>query len=256
MIMINEYENKPRDRRHRRNHISFPRVVVPMGLVAIATLSVIGVMTGMHYVTRTMSSSPQTMLSLKHTFPSDTSHSKDDIDVDVDTEYRDRDKHGEMMHGNDMSSRRIIFLEVEERKWTRQHLRRKSDTTKRVIDVSKHALHEQYRLLDSEDFSYRDPLYEGECIPMTEWQTTSFPNCNMFHELDFDGKVRRNELEYFTSGGYNDIFYIHERDKSSNNPDMALKILMYGTEYSDRNFDRVRRDGLILERLTKSPHSE
>jgi len=29
-----------------------------------------------------------------------------------------------------------------------------------------------------------------------------------------------------------------------------------GTDYSDRNFDRVRRDGLILERLTKSPYGK
>ena len=35
-------------------------------------------------------------------------------------------------------------------------------------------------------------------------------------------------------------------------PELVMKILQYGTDYTDRNFDRVRRDGLILERLTKS----
>lgn len=39
-------------------------------------------------------------------------------------------------------------------------------------------------------------------------------------------------------------------------PELVMKILQYGTDYSDRNFDRVRRDGLILERLTKSPYGE
>jgi len=40
----------------------------------------------------------------------------------------------------------------------------------------------------------------------------------------------------------------HEVD----NPKLAIKILAEGTTYTDRNYDRVRRDGLILERSTKS----
>jgi hypothetical protein len=90
---------------------------------------------------------------------------------------------------------------------------------------------------------------------MQEWQTTSFPNCNMFHELDFSTKSVTNQFEYYTSGGYNDIFYLDEKDKPDD-PALAMKILQYGTDYSDRNFDRVRRDGLILERLTKSPYGK
>ena len=37
-------------------------------------------------------------------------------------------------------------------------------------------------------------------------------------------------------------------------PNLAIKILQEGTSYTDRNYDRVRRDGLILERSTKSPY--
>lgn len=77
----------------------------------------------------------------------------------------------------------------------------------------------------------------------------------MFHEIDFLTKSVINQFEYYTSGGYNDIFYLDEKDKPGD-PDLALKILSYGTEYSDRNFDRVRRDSLILERLTRSPYGE
>ena len=36
------------------------------------------------------------------------------------------------------------------------------------------------------------------------------------------------------------------------NPPLAIKILQEGTKYTDRNYDRVRRDGLILERSTSS----
>lgn len=250
------YGNKARYR--ERQHLSFPRVIIPMGLVAISTLSLVGVLTGLNHVTRTISMSPQTIISLRGTSSSDDSRSNDVLAIH--NESTDPRSNGEGVDDETylakffMKNRRVIFLE-HEGDWV-ELLRRKSDTTtKRVIDVSKYARREQDRLLDSEDFSYRDPLYEGECVPMTEWQTTSFPNCNMFHELDFHGKVLRNELEYFTSGGYNDIFYVNERD-TPDEPEMALKILSYGTSYSDRNFDRVRRDGLILERLTKSPYSK
>jgi len=62
-----------------------------------------------------------------------------------------------------------------------------------------------------------------------------------------------NEFEYLTHGGYNDIYYLRQKD-IKDDPELAMKILQYGTDYSDRNYDRVRRDGLILERLTKSPY--
>mmetsp|Transcript_23350 Transcript_23350/g.39775 ORF Transcript_23350/g.39775 Transcript_23350/m.39775 type:complete len:450 (+) Transcript_23350:203-1552(+) len=99
-------------------------------------------------------------------------------------------------------------------------------------------------------YDYRDPLYEDDCIPMQSWQETSFPTCSTIHELDFYSKSRSREFAYLTSGGYNDIFTledIHEVD-----PKLAIKILAEGTTYTDRNYDRVRRDGLILERSTKS----
>lgn len=143
---------------------------------------------------------------------------------------------------------RIAFLEGDASAYSRG----KTDGKNRVIKKSKEELKAQERLLHSEDVSLRDPLYEGECVPMQEWQTTSFPICNIFHELDFFTKTVTNKFEFFTSGGYNDIFWLKANDKPDD-PELAMKILIYGTGYTDRNFDRVRRDGLILERLTKSP---
>jgi hypothetical protein len=135
-------------------------------------------------------------------------------------------------------------------------VRGKTDEAKRrIIEKTKNELEAEDRLLDSEDVSLRDPLYEGECLPMQPWQTTSFPICNMFHELDFITKTITDDFYFHTSGGYNDIFWLNEKDKPDD-PGLALKILIYGTEYTDRNFDRVRRDGLILERLTKSPYGK
>eukprot|EP00957_Ditylum_brightwellii_P081389 6190925-Ditylum_brightwellii.AAC.1 len=33
----------------------------------------------------------------------------------------------------------------------------------------------------------RKPYEEGDCVPMAEWQTQSFPNCNSIHEIGFRG---------------------------------------------------------------------
>jgi len=108
--------------------------------------------------------------------------------------------------------------------------------------------------LDSDDFSYRDSLYEGDCVPMQKWQETSFPNCNLFHELDYLGNSIADEFEFYTNGGYNQIFrlWLNEEDKKED--PVVIKILHWGTAYTDRNYDRVRRDGLILERLTRSTY--
>lgn len=102
-------------------------------------------------------------------------------------------------------------------------------------------------------YDYRDPLYVDDCIPMQPWQETSFPTCSSIHELDFYSKSRTGEFEYKTSGGYNDIFTLEDTRRDNIDPMLAIKILQEGTTYTDRNFDRVRRDGLILERSTQSP---
>mmetsp|Transcript_12175 Transcript_12175/g.26266 ORF Transcript_12175/g.26266 Transcript_12175/m.26266 type:complete len:548 (-) Transcript_12175:349-1992(-) len=147
---------------------------------------------------------------------------------------------------------RIISIEGD-RNNLNNHLRREQDNKKPRIYVSPEGLKQQKRLLHSKDFSYRDPLYEGDCVPMQKWQETSFPNCNLFHELDFLGKSRTEEFKFMTQGGYNHIFWLNEDDKEDD-PELVMKILKYGTLYTDRNYDRVRRDGLILERLTPSPY--
>jgi len=145
-----------------------------------------------------------------------------------------------------------IFSIEGDRNWNHK-LRGEPKDDKREIYVSSEELKQQTRLLDSKDFSYRDPLYEGDCVPMQKWQETSFPNCNLFHELDFLGKSRTKEFEFYAKGGYNQIFWLNE-DEKEDDPELVMKILKYGTSYTDRNYDRVRRDGLILERLTPSPY--
>jgi len=90
---------------------------------------------------------------------------------------------------------------------------------------------------------------------MQSWQETSFPTCSSIHELDFYSRARTGEFQYYTSGGYNDLFTLEDTSRELD-PKLAIKILQAeeSGEYTDRNFDRVRRDAVILERATKSPY--
>lgn len=117
--------------RRQRRHISFPGVAVPLSLAAMAILSLVWVML-------------------------------------LGTRFAAQSSNGDMylpayFHSNHISSSygvhpRITFLEVE----SGGHLRRKSDGQNRTIKMSKAELKAQQRLIDSDDFSYRDPLTEGK----------------------------------------------------------------------------------------------
>ena len=90
-----------------------------------------------------------------------------------------RRSHPQVIQYNDihelLTSSIIMYMDTKERLESISS----DDRDKRTIHVSKKELKEQERLSDSDDFSYRDPLYEGECVPMQPWQETSFPNCNL-----------------------------------------------------------------------------
>mmetsp|Transcript_11570 Transcript_11570/g.24671 ORF Transcript_11570/g.24671 Transcript_11570/m.24671 type:complete len:548 (-) Transcript_11570:78-1721(-) len=302
----------------RRRRWSLMGLVVPIAMLAVATMPLAGLLLGMSYVTEHSPSSESSKrvteaMIMPVNSPTDDgnqsdedgisisreedqlplqSHSNDrekmavgglPIDYRSDAEHIDRSQSDK---DDDASSRGNIFTEarqffnnqnlvadaspshslrsrqihfprtisIEGNKVALNHnLRGESGESERRIYVSKQARKEQARLMKSRDFSYRDPLYEGDCVPMQKWQETSFPNCNLIHELDFRGKSTTSEFEYYAKGGYNHIFWLNEYDKE-NDPELVMKILQYGTSYSDRNFDRVRRDGLILERLTQSPY--
>ena len=89
-----------------------------------------------------------------------------------------------------------------------------------------------YPLYDSQDeddgarevmskMEMRDPISDGECVPMQNWQTTFHPSCNDVHELDLErGHDNRegSDLNLFGTGGYwrnawrVDLWDGHDRD--------------------------------------------
>ena len=111
-------------------------------------------------------------------------------------------------------------------------------------------------LRDSDDYEHgmRDSLWTEECEPMHSWQEVLFPNCNTVHEMGV-GHVREDPgvFQSLASGGYNEVFQFN-LDLPPLGEKIVLKELTYGVDYTDRNFDRVRRDALISERATRSQY--
>ena len=66
-----------------------------------------------------------------------------------------------------------------------------------------------YSTLDSSDerlstMELREPLDDGECVPMQEWQTTFHPSCNGMHEMDLAalGEEDGDYFDLFGTKGY------------------------------------------------------
>jgi hypothetical protein len=67
-----------------------------------------------------------------------------------------------------------------------------------------------YGLYDSDDtrlshMEIRQPIEQGECVPMKEWQTTYHPSCNIMHELGMEhmGETKHDKrFSLFGTKGY------------------------------------------------------
>ena len=51
-----------------------------------------------------------------------------------------------------------------------------------IVDTTSLNNNENY--LEDNQYHQQQQQQEEECVPMVEWQTTSYPNCNLVHEID------------------------------------------------------------------------
>eukprot|EP00980_Cylindrotheca_fusiformis_P021774 scaffold8600_cov111-Cylindrotheca_fusiformis.AAC.6 len=65
------------------------------------------------------------------------------------------------------------------------------------------------------------------------------------HEIHME-----SQFKFIAHGNYNAVFVLRDIDQGQH----IVKILQYENDYTDRNFDRVRRDSLITERASSSPY--
>ena len=127
---------------------------------------------------------------------------------------------------------------------------------------------------DSEGASRTERLSDG-CSPL-DWHSYHFPNCNEVHEIDLQTivKSRRNRRRgsrsssrstttpwgFVGNGLWRDVFTCDPHDEANYTgsapplPPAVLKIMKSEHPYNQRNFQRHRRDALVMERLSGSHH--
>lgn len=84
-----------------------------------------------------------------------------------------------------------------------------------------------------------------------EWQNLNFQNCNNIHEIDLLSIMTDHNPKtgFIASGLWRGVYAVNNGDEL-----LAMKIMRTKHEVDDRNFDRHRRDALVMERLTSSPY--
>lgn len=90
------------------------------------------------------------------------------------------------------------------------------------------------------------------CVP-SDWHKLSFPNCNLLHEIDLGEIILGNTHKtsvHVGSGLWRDVFKVTDNVGAVG----VLKIMKGEHEVDSRNFDRHRRDALVMERLAASPY--
>jgi serine/threonine protein kinase len=104
-----------------------------------------------------------------------------------------------------------------------------------------------------------DDANKDGCVPMAEWQTRSFPNCNVIHELDLtsagpnvgkhQSKVDYEDLLLFLGRGW----FRHTWRLDTRLDSVVLKTLRLERDFMEEYYELHRRDAVAMERLTHSP---
>jgi hypothetical protein len=128
---------------------------------------------------------------------------------------------------------------------------------KRTVRVSRRALKRQEHLNEgSEDYAHsRASDFETtKCKAQHPWQLMTFPTCNILYEYDltsiYTEQQENMETRTVAHGHYRDVWIVKEFNAATR----VLKTLRYKHDFEGRFFGRNRKDALISERMTKSPH--
>lgn len=118
---------------------------------------------------------------------------------------------------------------------------------------------------------------DEECRFKYDWQEGAFPNCNVIHEFELGqtsrmlGRMARKRLrlregdgndlvKYLSHGYWRDVWVLSHRNAPDETHEKereeltVLKTLRYEHDFTDRNYDRHRKDALASERLSGSPY--
>lgn len=88
------------------------------------------------------------------------------------------------------------------------------------------------------------PPETGNCIPMGEWQSSIFPNCNSAHEISLQpGRY----VEFINCGGDRCAFQLSDDSNS-----IVLKIPKWSRDFEEHDFRKAAKDGVAMEHLSHS----
>lgn len=97
----------------------------------------------------------------------------------------------------------------------------------------------------SYDDERKDPAETDQCRPQYEWQTQTFQACNVIHEIGLAATQEMvtggPRIRLLTEGYWRDVWLFGE---SGTRQVHVLKTQRYEHVYSERNFDRHRRDAV------------
>jgi len=88
-----------------------------------------------------------------------------------------------------------------------------------------------------------------ECVPMHEWQTKSYPNCNVMHEQTLTTIQTASTSRLLASGWWRMTFRTYNQDEP-----IAYKTMRYERPLSKFVVDKHRIDAIIYDRMTKSEY--
>jgi len=95
---------------------------------------------------------------------------------------------------------------------------------------------------------------DKDCTLRYDWQRTTHPTCNILHEFDlttpWSTHGGRNQKRYriVGNGYWRDVWIVNEQLGGKG----VFKSMRWDHDYTHRNFDRMRRDALTMERMTAS----
>ena len=103
------------------------------------------------------------------------------------------------------------------------------------------------------------PLHEtrgDDCVPMSPWQSMSFPTCNNLHEMGLVSNLEDTSLRLLSSSGsWRDAWRFkawvpfNEKEILDN---VIIKTIKFEHSLQDRYFEHSRVDALSMERLTSN----
>ena len=141
---------------------------------------------------------------------------------------------------------------------------------RKVIDYNKSVVTDATQLYDkksSGDEAIKDtmemkyfPRHEikgDTCVPMSPWQSMSFPTCNNLHEMGLVSSLEDTSLRLLSSSGsWRDAWrfkaWVPFNEKHNILDNVILKTIKSGHTLQDRYFEHSRVDALAMERLTSS----